>query len=104
MLFRFYFQIPSYFFAFSIFLLKMHKKLLTDSLRFVILIPLFISYGKELLLYMKYIERVLAELNKKYENQPEFLQAAREVLDSIAPRSGKERSALRKKRDPRTHR
>ena len=34
---------------------------------------------------MKYIERVLAELNKKYANQPEFLQAAREVLDSIAP-------------------
>ena len=34
---------------------------------------------------MKYIERVLAELNKKYADQPEFLQAAREVLDSIAP-------------------
>ena len=34
---------------------------------------------------MKYIERVLADLNKKYADQPEFLQAAREVLDSIAP-------------------
>ena len=34
---------------------------------------------------MKYIDRVLEDLKKKYANQPEFLQAAREVLDSIAP-------------------
>ncbi len=34
---------------------------------------------------MKYIDRVFEDLKKKYANQPEFLQAAREVLDSIAP-------------------
>ena len=34
---------------------------------------------------MKYIDRVYADLQKKYANQPEFLQAVREVLESIAP-------------------
>lgn len=34
---------------------------------------------------MKYTERVLSELQTKYPYQPEFLQAAKEVLDSIAP-------------------
>lgn len=34
---------------------------------------------------MKYTERVLSDLQKKYPYQPEFLQAAREVLESIAP-------------------
>ncbi|MBQ7308999.1 MAG: NADP-specific glutamate dehydrogenase, partial [Clostridia bacterium] len=34
---------------------------------------------------MKYIERVLADLEKKYAGQPEFLQAVHEVFDSIAP-------------------
>ncbi len=34
---------------------------------------------------MKYIDRVYADLQKKYAGQPEFLQAVREVLESIAP-------------------
>ena len=34
---------------------------------------------------MSYTERVLAELNERYADQPEFLQAADEVLTSIAP-------------------
>ena len=34
---------------------------------------------------MKYIDRVYADLQKKYAEQPEFLQAVREVLESIAP-------------------
>ena len=34
---------------------------------------------------MKYTERVLSDLQNKYPYQPEFLQAAREVLESIAP-------------------
>ena len=34
---------------------------------------------------MKYIEKVLADLEKKYADQPEFLQAVHEVFDSIAP-------------------
>ncbi len=34
---------------------------------------------------MKYIDRVYADLQKKYADQPEFLQAVREVLESIAP-------------------
>ena len=34
---------------------------------------------------MKYTERVLASLEARYPHQPEFLQAAREVLESIAP-------------------
>ena len=34
---------------------------------------------------MKYTERILSDLQNKYPYQPEFLQAAREVLESIAP-------------------
>ncbi len=34
---------------------------------------------------MKYIDRVYADLQKKYAGQPEFLQAVREVLESISP-------------------
>ena len=34
---------------------------------------------------MKYTERVLSSLEAKYPYQPEFLQAAHEVLESIAP-------------------
>lgn len=34
---------------------------------------------------MKYTERILSELQSKYPYQPEFLQAAREVLESIVP-------------------
>ena len=34
---------------------------------------------------MSYTQRVLAELNERYADQPEFLQAADEVLASIAP-------------------
>ena len=34
---------------------------------------------------MSYTQRVLAELNERYADQPEFLQAADEVLTSIAP-------------------
>lgn len=35
--------------------------------------------------FMKYTERILSELQSKYPYQPEFLQAAREVLESIVP-------------------
>ncbi len=34
---------------------------------------------------MKYIDRVYADLQKKYADQPEFLQAVREVMESLAP-------------------
>ena len=33
----------------------------------------------------EYVEKVMSELKKKDANQPEFLQAAKEVLESIAP-------------------
>ena len=34
---------------------------------------------------MSYVSEVMEQLEKKYASQPEFLQAAREVLDSLAP-------------------
>ena len=34
---------------------------------------------------MSYSQRVLAELRERYADQPEFVQAADEVLESIAP-------------------
>ena len=34
---------------------------------------------------MTYTDRVIAELHERYADQPEFIQAADEVLTSIAP-------------------
>ena len=34
---------------------------------------------------MSYTEKVIAELNERYADQPEFLQAATEVLETIEP-------------------
>ena len=34
---------------------------------------------------MKYLDRVKTELAERYKNEPEFLQAVSEVLESIRP-------------------
>ena len=34
---------------------------------------------------MSYSEKIIAELEKRYADQPEFIQAAREVLATIQP-------------------
>ena len=34
---------------------------------------------------MGYLETVIADVNRKYSHQPEFLQAVREVFESLAP-------------------
>ena len=34
---------------------------------------------------MSYSEKIIAELEKRYVDQPEFIQAAREVLTTIPP-------------------
>ena len=34
---------------------------------------------------MSYSEKIIAELEKRYADQPEFIQAAREVLTTIQP-------------------
>ena len=34
---------------------------------------------------MSYTQRIVAELHERYADQPEFIQAADEVLTSIAP-------------------
>ena len=46
---------------------------------------LLFQYNMKGIIHMKYIDRVYADLQKKYADQPEFLQAVREVLESISP-------------------
>ncbi len=45
---------------------------------------------------MSYVDEVFAQLQKKHPNEPEFLEAAKEVLDSIAPVAAKNEEVYRK--------